>query len=186
MFLAMPFQTLLVVFADEVWQVGERGFGILQGAAGLGGMLGAVVIARRGEQPNRIRLMIASVVGFGSFLLAFALSPYFLLALPLVLAANVFAGMFQILNNTAIQLLIPEEVRGRISGFMMMSFGLTPLGTLPMALFAQSFGAPTAVATASAVVVIGALLWYFVSATLRGVDREVQLALETRDSEEAA
>jgi hypothetical protein len=53
-----------------------------------------------------------------------------------------------------------------------------------MALFAQSFGAPTAVATASAVVVIGALLWYFASATLRGVDREVQLALEARAPEE--
>jgi predicted MFS family arabinose efflux permease len=178
MFLAMPFQTLLVVFADEVWQVGERGFGVLQGVAGLGGMLGAVVVARRGERPQRLRLMMCSVVAFGSFLLLFSISPSFWIALPLILAANVFAGVFQILNNTAIQLIVPEDVRGRISGFLMMSFGLTPLGTLPMALLAQRVGAPTAVAAASAVVVIGAIVWYAASPVLRGMDRSLHESSE--------
>ncbi len=173
MFLAMPFQTLLVVFADEVWEVGERGFGILQGMAGLGGMLGAVAIARRGEKPARLRLMLISVVAFSSFLLMFSASPSFLIALPLILAANVFAGMFQILNNTAIQLLVPEEVRGRISGFLMMSFGLTPLGTLPMAILAERVGAPTAVAAASGLVLVGAIIWYLASPVLRGIDAEL-------------
>ena len=180
MFLAMPFQTLLVVFADEVWQVGERGFGVLQAAAGFGGMLGAIVIARRGEKPARMRLMLSSVIAFGSFLLLFAASPSFLLALPLVLCANVFAGMFQILNNTAIQLLVPEEVRGRISGFLMMSFGLTPLGTLPMALLAESIGAPWAVAIASALVVAGAIVWYTASPALRGIDATLLSAAANR------
>lgn len=170
MFLAMPFQTLLVVFADEVWQVGERGFGILQGAAGMGGMIGSWVIARRGERPARLRLMMASVVLFASFLLLFASSPSFELALPLILAANVFAGIFQILNNTAIQLLVPEDVRGRISGFMMMSFGLTPLGTLPMAMLAQAVGAPVAVAAGATLVLIGVVVWYVSSPVLRGMD----------------
>jgi len=173
MFLAMPFQTLLVVFADEVWNVGERGFGILQGMAGLGGMLGAVVIARRGEKPARLRLMLISVTAFSSFLLLFSASPSFLLALPLILAANVFAGMFQILNNTAIQLVVPEEVRGRISGFLMMSFGLTPLGTLPMAIVAEQVGAPLAVAGASGLVLVGAVIWYAASPVLRGIDAAV-------------
>ena len=78
--------------------------------------------------------------------------------------------MFQILNNTAIQLLVPEEVRGRISGFLMMSFGLTPLGTLPMAILAERVGAPIAVAAASALVLVGAIIWYAASPVLRGID----------------
>ncbi|MFP8878730.1 MAG: MFS transporter [Myxococcota bacterium] len=179
MFLAMPFQTLLVVFADEVWEVGESGFDMLQAVAGMGGMIGAVVIARRGERPARLRLMIVSVIAFSSFLLLFSASPSFLIALPLILAANIFAGMFQILNNTAIQLLVPEEVRGRISGFLMMSFGLTPLGTLPMAILAERVGAPIAVAAASVVVLIGAIIWYFASPVLRGID---QALLESGNS----
>lgn len=180
MFLAMPFQTLLVVFADEVWNVGERGFGMLQGMAGTGGMIGAFIIARRGERPERLRLMIVSVIAFSSFLLMFSASPSFLIALPLILAANVFAGIFQILNNTAIQLLVPEEVRGRISGFLMMSFGLTPLGTLPMAILAERVGAPIAVAAASALVLVGAIVWYLASPVLRGIDEAL---LESANSQ---
>jgi hypothetical protein len=121
--------------------------------------------------------MLVSVVAFSSFLLMFSASPSFLIALPLILAANVFAGMFQILNNTAIQLLVPEEVRGRISGFLMMSFGLTPLGTLPMAILAERVGAPTAVAAASGLVLVGAVIWYAASPVLRGID-EVLLESE--------
>ena len=45
MFLAMPFQTLLVVFAKEQWDVGAAGFGGLQAVAGLGGLLGALWVA---------------------------------------------------------------------------------------------------------------------------------------------
>ncbi len=182
MFLAMPFQTLLVVFADEVWQVGERGFGVLQGAAGMGGVIGSWLIARRGEKPARLRLMMVSVVLFAVFLLLFASSPGFEMALPLILAANVFAGMFQILNNTAIQLLVPEDVRGRISGFMMMSFGLTPLGTLPMAMLAQSIGAPAAVAAGATLVLAGAIIWYLSSPVLRGVDAALLEAGRPREA----
>src|SRR5262245_11041191 len=42
MFLAMPFQTLLVVFAEEVWRVGSSGLGLLSGMAGAGGVAGSL------------------------------------------------------------------------------------------------------------------------------------------------
>ena len=115
MFLAWPFQSLLVVFADEVWGVGERGFGAMQAAAGIGGVLGAWILALRGEASERLRLMVISAAAFALFLVLFARSPSFLLALAFVLVADVFASMFGTLNNTAIQILIPESVRGRIS-----------------------------------------------------------------------
>ena len=44
MFLAMPFQTLLVVFAKDIWNVGSTGFGWLQAAAGVGGMVGSIYL----------------------------------------------------------------------------------------------------------------------------------------------
>ena len=47
MFLVMPFQTLLVVFAEDIWQVGAGGLGALSGAAGVGGVLGAAFVAWR-------------------------------------------------------------------------------------------------------------------------------------------
>ena len=178
MFLAWPFQSLLVVFADEVWAVGERGFGAMQAAAGIGGVVGAWLLALRGERSDRLGLMLLSACAFAVFLVLFARSPSFPLALLFVLVADVFASVFGTLNNTAIQILIPEHVRGRVSGFLMMSFGLAPLGTLPMTAAAERFGAPAAVTGAAALLLAAVAIAYLASPTLRNVDAATRQALE--------
>ncbi len=178
MFLAMPFQTLLVVFTEKVWEVGTEGLGALYAFGGVGGLIGSAYLAQRSEALGRLWLMVASVLVFAGFLFLFALSPYFLAALPLVLIANVFSSIFSTLNHTAVQLLIPDRVRGRISSFMMMSFGLTPLGTLPMAAVAEQWGAPVAVALAAGAVIVVTLLFTGGSSALRSVDVRTQEVLE--------
>lgn len=40
MFLAMPFQNILVMLAEQAWQAGESGVGILMATGGVGGVLG--------------------------------------------------------------------------------------------------------------------------------------------------
>lgn len=176
MFLAMPFQNLLVVFAEKVWDVGSMGLGILSAASGVGGVIGSIWVASLSDSPRRLSRMMVSMLLFGAGLFAFSMSPWFWLGLPLVLAANVFASVFGTLNNTAIQLLIPDHVRGRISSFLMMSFSLPMLGTLPMGAVAENFGAPFAVALASVAAVLVAFLFYALSPSLRGMDRGVHEA----------
>ncbi|HEX2463665.1 MAG TPA: MFS transporter, partial [Thermoanaerobaculia bacterium] len=75
MFLVMPFQNLLVVFADKVWKVGPEGLGLLSAAAGAGGLVGAVAVAWRTDTKGRLRSMMTAAVAFGSLLFLFALSP---------------------------------------------------------------------------------------------------------------
>ena len=140
MFLAMPFQTLLAVFARDVWQEGATGLGILNAAAGVGGVAGSAYVAWRGNRDERLRAQMLSVVCFGFLLAAFAFCPWFVPALGLIFCANIFASVFGTLNNTAIQLLIPDAVRGRVSAFLMMSFSLPLLGTLPLTRAAELIG----------------------------------------------
>ncbi|OAI39867.1 hypothetical protein AYO38_06745 [bacterium SCGC AG-212-C10] len=170
MLLAMPFQSLLVVFAEDVWDTGSRGLGILQAAAGLGGVAGSVYVAWHGESKRLLRVMVGSLVGFAATLLLFALSPYFLLALPLLLISDAFASIFGTVNGTAIQLLIPDHVRGRVMSLMMMTFGLTPLGALPVSAAAEAWGAPVAVGGAAVVTVLLSLLLVVLSRSLREID----------------
>lgn len=177
--LAMPFQALLVVFADDVWGVGNAGLGVLQAVAGIGGICGSVIVAMRGDSTHRLRFMMASLLGFGGTLFLFALSPWFLLALPLVLLSDVFASIFNTMNSTVIQILIPDAVRGRVMSLMMMTFGLTPLGTLPVSAAAQAWGAPVAVAGASLVTIASGILFYLCSGALRNIDTASRAALDT-------
>ena len=107
--LAMPFQTLLVVFAETVWEKGEIGLGILNAALRESVDCSAPSTwPGVGDSHRRLRLMMASILAFGATLILFSLSPWFLLALPLILLADIFVTIFMVLNNTAIQVLDPR------------------------------------------------------------------------------
>jgi predicted MFS family arabinose efflux permease len=173
MFLAMPAQQLLVVFAEEVWQVGSSGFGVLQAISGVGGVVGAIWVARSAAS-RQLTLMLGSGVAFAGLLALFAMSPWFWPAVVLGLLAYSFASVFGTLNNTAVQLLIPDEVRGRVSSFMLMSISLPLLGTLPVGALADVYGAPLAVAGACGLGALSVLALWMFSPTLRSLDARLR------------
>ncbi len=172
-FLAMPFQTLLPAFGRDVWHMGPAGFGILSAASGIGAATGSLFVAARRPDAGRLSAMMFSVIAFGVLLAAFAASPWFWPAVGLVFLANVFASTFSTLNNVAIQLVIPDSIRGRISSFLMMSVSLPLLGTLPIGAVAERIGAPAAVTGASLLASVAAVLFYFGSRNLRELDAHV-------------
>jgi len=176
MFLGMPIQNLLVVFAEKVWMVGARGFGFLSACFGTGGVVGALWVAMIRHTYHRTRWMMSSAVLFGVLLFCFAFSPWFYAGLLLGFLSGVFMNVFNALNNTAIQLLIPDNVRGRITSFLMMSFSLPLLGTLPLSAAAERLGAPLAVGIAAAMAVLITLLFYGFSSNLRNMDQLVETA----------
>ena len=178
MLLAMPFMTLLVVFARDIWEVGTTGLGYLQFAGGLGGILGSAWVASLGDNPRRLMLQMLSVVVFCVSLFGFALSPWFVLGIGLVFVANIFQSLFGTLNSTAVQLLIPDEVRGRVSSFMMMSFSLPMLGAFPMSVMAEFWGAPVAVGSAAVLALLAALLFYVLSPALRDMDESIRKGMQ--------
>ena len=176
MFLVMPFQTLLVVFAEDIWEVGPLGLGMLSGASGVGGVVGAAFVVWRSNSSRRLRLMMTSVFAFGLFMMGFALSPWFWLGLLLILAGSAFQAVYTTLNNTAIHVLIPDSVRGRVSGFLTMSFSLPMLGVAPISALAEVWGAPLAVGLSSLLAVVVAIVFYLASSDLRRMDLLIRRA----------
>lgn len=173
MFLAMPFQSILVMLAEQEWGVGESGMGTLMAVGGLGGLLGSLWIVKRGDSPRRVKLMLWSTIAFGGFLAVFVLTSNFYVALLPLLFANLYMSASQTVNNAAIQLLIDDSVRGRMSSFMMLSYALTPIGVFPMALAADRVGAANSILGACALLLVVVALFYFMSKTLRGLDSSV-------------
>ncbi len=176
-FLAMPFQNILPAFTERVWEVGPAGFGMLNAAVGVGAVVGSVYVAGRSQEKRRLPMMMAAVMAFGALLAAFAMSPHFWPALVLAFLANIGASVFSTLNNVSIQLVIPDEVRGRVSSYMMMSVSLPLLGALPIGWIADQAGPPVAVAGASLLAVVMAVGFYASSVLLRGLDDRVRSEL---------
>jgi MFS family permease len=115
--------------------------------------------------------MAAAMTLFGVFITLFALAPSFGPALLLILGADLFAMVGMTMNNTLIQSTIPDQVRGRVMSLMMMTFGITPLGTLPAGWIAREFGVRVAVAGGGLLLVLFAVGLFFVSRTYRRLDR---------------
>ena len=178
MFLAMPFQNILVMLAEEVWAVGESGVGTFMATGGVGGVIGAIWIVKRGDSAKRLNVMLGSTLAFGIFLALFTQTSNFYYALIPLLIANTCASASQTINNASIQLLIEDKVRGRISSFMMLSFGLTPIGVFPMALAADRAGAANAILAASLILILVVVGFFLFSKTLRGLDGSVADALK--------
>jgi predicted MFS family arabinose efflux permease len=176
LFLAMPFQSLLPAFAEKVWPVGPGGLGMLSAAVGLGGVAGSLFIAWRVDLRRRLALQLVSMLGFGLMLVGFCWAPRFPLALALVFVANACASVFGTVNSTTIQVLIPDEVRGRVSSFLMMSYSLPLLGVLPVSYAAEHLGVRWAVSGAALLAAVLGAVFVGGSATLRGVDVAVSKA----------
>lgn len=177
MFLAMPFQQLLPVFAQKVWPVGSNGLGLLSAVVGLGAVAGSLLVAWRGAG-WRLRSQLGSLLAFGALLAAFCWIPRFWPALAVLFVANVFASVFSTLNSTTIQLSIPDDVRGRVSSFLMMSYSLPLIGVLPVSYAARELGVQLAVSGAALLAAIFAALFCALSPTLRGIDTTVGRARE--------
>ncbi|MEY4640553.1 MAG: hypothetical protein RLZZ227_547 [Pseudomonadota bacterium] len=168
--LAYPVISLMVVFAEDIWQVGEAGLGQLMAMLGAGGIAGAMIVARMGDHNRRGRLMVYAAILFAVMLALFSISPWFSVALLLLLGANMFSNITMTLNATIVQLLAHDEVRGRMSSLVMVSMGLTPLGVLPIAFAAERYGIDHTMFAGCIVLLAIVLLMYYASPTLRHLD----------------
>jgi len=175
MLLALPIISFLVVFTESVWGVSETALGIMMGSVGVGGIIGSLLVARLGDTMKRTRVMMYAAIIFAIFLSGFSISPYYLLALPLLLISNIFANMSQTLNQTLVQLLADNEVRGRMSSLMMLTVGLTPLGVLPVAYFAEIYGIANTMFIACILLVLVVMAFLLLSPTLRNLDSDKRL-----------
>src|SRR5262249_30190588 len=146
------------------------GLGLLQTMAGIGGLAGAGIAANLGNGRKQGRLMAGSMTPFGGFISCFALSPRFPPALLLVvLGALCLLGGLTV-NHTLIQRVTPDAMRGRVMSLMMMTFGITPLGTLPASWVAEHYGVRAAVGGGGLLLVLFSVLLFALSRTFRRLD----------------
>jgi len=137
---------LLPVFADDVLDVGVRGFATMEAAAGIGALLGTLSIVRIGGGNLRGPLMLVAAAIFGLLIAGFAASRSFPLSLGLLFLGGFASSVYLNLGMTTLQLLVPNELRGRVMGVWSLTWVLASAGGLPAGLLAEWLGAPWAVA----------------------------------------
>ena len=181
--------TLMPMFALQILEVGAKGQGLLMGMGGVGSLITSVWLASRGgERPMRL-LIIGGGIMSGVTVAAFGVTAefigYFWLAMVLMFAIGVFNTMFTTSSQTALQLMVPDEIRGRVMGFYGMTYNIRPLGGMQAGALANIgfLGAHFAVAIGGIAVVIFALGSAMFNRNVRNLDTLLSESTAPADTE---
>ena len=183
-YFGLSYLWLMPVLAEENFHVGADGYGALLSAGGVGALIGVLAIASFGQYQDRPWLLIGSMTVAGGGVVALAVVsavfPSFYAGLALmVLTGGAFAS-FQVATGTSVNLLVPDEYRGRVMGLRGTMFNLAPLGSLQAGLLATAVGTPFAIGLGGAVLVVAAIAAYVLSPEIRNLRQLV--ATSTADS----
>lgn len=159
-FLAIPLMTLLPIFARETYGLDAQGYSLMGAVFGAGAIAGALLVAWLGNAPRKGRRTLFTQVALGVATLSFALSTNLFVACFFAFLAGAFVLAVFAMVNSLVQMLAPEELRGRIMSVQNTAFrGAMPLGNLASGTVAERFGAPLVVAFNGAAVAVIALLY---------------------------
>ncbi|MEA2641592.1 MAG: hypothetical protein QOF51_2986 [Chloroflexota bacterium] len=160
--LGQPYTSLLPVFAVDILHVGASGQGVLLAAAGVGALLGAIIVASLGNAGRQGLLMLAGAMVFGFSIVGFASSTWFPLSLVLMAINGLCNDSYNTQAQSLLQQHTPAELRGRVMGVYLMNRGTAPLGALLVGALASAIGAPHAIAIMGSCCALLAV-WAFVS-----------------------
>ena len=165
MFFGTSYIQIMPIFAD-ILQSGERGYGLLISATGVGSVAGNLFISRF-QQSRRLGLMMLSCAALAPFsLIGFSLvagtlanvaGAFWLASLFAVMTAA-FSSVFLVSSMTVLQLKVPDKLRGRVMGIHSITWSMIALGGLIAGALASKFSAPVAVVI-GAVIVLSSVIW---------------------------
>jgi len=163
------YQVLLVFFAEDILEVGATGFGLLEGAAGVGAILGTLSIIKIGAGRYRGVAIIGGAAAFGVFVSLFAVSRAMPVSMATLFAAGFASGIYLNVGMTALQMEVPDELRGRVMGIWSMTWFLAPVGGFFAGVAASMIGVSTTVTVGGLSVAGFAVLLFALSSELRSL-----------------
>ncbi len=146
------YYALIPAWAREALNIKSDGLGVLLMIMGIGATIGTILLATRGDTPNKGVILLCAATAWGISLAIFAQVNTFLIAAPFLVFIGLTSSIFMSMNMSLIQLNSKKEMRGRIMSIAMMTFGLMPLSAVPFGIIAETIG------TSNALSISGVLL----------------------------
>src|SRR5438045_6606733 len=151
---------MVPVYAKDILKVGPQGFGWLNAASDIGSIFIVAVLTIAPLQKNQGRKLFFAVAGFGSCIIIFALSKWFLLSFAALMFAGMLDGISVVVRGIILQLKTPLDLRGRVLSVNSMFINSSnELGQFESGVAAKLIG------VIPSVVFGGCMIWTVVVAT---------------------
>jgi MFS family permease len=155
-----PFLTIMPVIARDQLGLGAGGYGSLLATVGVGGLLGALLVAGPiSHAASKGRILMTAGLAFPTLLLGFAYTTTLAMAYVVLFATGVAMITFNALSNGVLQLLVEEQYRGRLMALYSLVFvGLSQaVGSFALGALARAITAPHAIACSAVVLLLASL-----------------------------
>lgn len=132
--------SLVPVFTRDVFGAGSDAYGLMNAIRSVGGVLALVVLVALGPRVGTGPAVLATAVVFGAGLVAFAISPGFVVAALPMLVVGGAAAASDSLSQTLIQRTVTDAERGAAVGVWSFAVGFGPVGYVAAGALAGRFG----------------------------------------------
>ncbi|CAL1518026.1 MFS transporter [Chitinophaga sp. MM2321] len=137
----IPFNTLMPIFAKDLFHGNAKTFSWFESAAGLGSIISAIYMAQLKGGKDMVKIMITSSLVFALSLILLSYAGW----LPLALLFMMFSGVGMMAQTSAINTYIQTHaipaMRARAISYYIMAYqGMIPVGSLLTGLLAQVIG----------------------------------------------
>lgn len=131
---------LLPIYAEDILEVGAQGLGWLRTAPAAGALVFSFVLAHRPPIEHAGKTLLAVVAGFGMATIVFGFSQSYPLSLAMLFLTGAFDIVSVVIRHTLVQLLTPDNMRGRVSAINSVFIGASnELGAFESGFVAQLF-----------------------------------------------
>jgi MFS family permease len=155
---------LLPLFADQILRVGPVGLGWMRAMPALGAFGTALIVAYLPPMRHAGKMLLWCVTGFGIATILFGVSRAFWFSLAMLFLIGAFDSVSVIIRGTIVQLVTPDEMRGRVSAVNNIFIGTSnEFGAVESGLTAALFGPVISVVgggIGTILVVLGVAKWW--------------------------
>ena len=140
---------LLPIFAQDILDVGARGYGVLSAAPSVGAILASLAMVRLVDRiERRGSVLLWAIAFYGLATVVFGFSRLFVLSFVCLAITGAADTVSMVIRNLVRQLVTPDYIRGRMTSVNMIFFmGGPQLGELEAGLVANAWGPVVSVAT---------------------------------------
>ncbi len=165
---------LLPVFARDILDVGEIGFGWLRAAPGMGAIICFFILAWMPLKKKPGIKLLFSIAGFGIAIIIFGLSKNIYLSFAMLLVSGMLDAVSVVIRSTILQLYTPDEMRGRVSAINTMFISSSnEIGEVESGLVAKLIGTVPAVIFGGCMTIGVVLTTAFAAPRLRNLTLDI-------------
>lgn len=162
---------LLPIYAQDILEVGPKGFGVLRAAPAIGSFITILAVAYFPLTKNAGIKLLVSIFGFGLSIILFGVSTIFWISLVALFLSGVFDGVSVVIRQTILQLKTPDNMRGRVASVNSMFVGSSnELGAFESGVAAKLLGTVRSVVFGGSMTLLIVLTTGIFSPKLRKLD----------------